>query len=221
MNEEVKNKIRSLKRDWDTDEDDKFGEDFTSPCIENSTLYRRLSGDFSSHVIKVLKTSTVKNLIDTKENQCRIKILTHPSLTEEDKTTLENVLKQGRDIRDLLDKIAERSVEKYLYKNEPHLDRQTRLDIFAQLIAKKNILIKFAFSKNPRSLFHKKKGIFNFPWGDKLYHIGGENFSVGGLKENNEAFNTFQSWHERDLEIIKKKMKNYLKRLGKINLQNI
>ena len=157
MSEDAKNKIRSLKRDWDTDEDDKFGEDFTSPCIENSTLYRRLSGDFSSHVIKVLKTSTVKNLIDTKENQCRIKILTHPSLTEEDKTTLENVLNQGRDIRDLLDKIAERSVEKYLYKNEPHLDRQTRLDIFAQLIAKKNILIKFAFSKNPRSLFHKKK----------------------------------------------------------------
>jgi|TARA_B100001964_G_scaffold173638_1_gene191239 superfamily II DNA or RNA helicase len=211
MSEDAKNKIRSLKRNWDTDQDDRFGEDFTSPCIEYSTLYRRQSGDFSSHVIKVLKTSTVKNLIETEENQCRIKILTHPTLTEEDKTTLENVLRQGRDIKDFLEKIMERSVEKYLYKNEPHLDKQTRLDIFAQLVAKKNILIKFAFSKNPRSLFHKKQGIFTFPWGDKLYHIGGENFSVGGLEINNEHFCTFQSWHERDLEVIEENEKLFEK----------
>ena len=72
-------------------------------------------------------------------------------------------------------------------------------------------MIKFAFSKNPRSLFHKKKGIFNFPWGDKLYHIGGENFSVGGLEINNEHFCTFQSWHERDLEVIEENEKLFEK----------
>jgi superfamily II DNA or RNA helicase len=203
MNEEAKNKIRSLKRVWDTDVDDKIGEEFTSPCIKSSTLYRRLTGDFSSHVLRALNTSTIKNLLDSKENQYRIKILTHPSLTEEDKTTLENVLQHRQDLNDFLDKLMERSVEKFIYKNEPYLDRQTRLDIFAQLIAKKNILIKFAFSKNPRALFHKKKGIFTFPWGDQLYHVGGNNETIGGLEINNEAFDTFQSWHERDLEVIK------------------
>ncbi len=203
MSEEAKNKIRSLKRVWDTDVDDKIGEKFTSPCIESSTLYRRLTGDFSSHVLRALKTNAIKNLLDSKENQCRIKILTHPSLTEEDKRTLENVLQHKQDLNDFLDKLMERSVEKFIYKNEPYLDRQTRLDIFAQLIAKKNILIKFAFSKNPRALFHKKKGIFTFPWGDQLYHVGGNNETIGGLEINNEAFDTFQSWHERDLEVIK------------------
>ncbi len=203
MSEEAKNKIRSLKRVWDTDVDDKIGEKFTSPCIESSTLYRRLTGDFSSHVLRALKTNAIKNLLDSKENQCRIKILTHPSLTEEDKRTLENVLQHKQDLNDFLDKLMERSVENFLYKNEPHLNRQTRLDIFAQLIAKKNIIIKFAFSNNPQAIFHKKKGIFTFPWGDQLYHVGGNNETLRGLETSNEAFDTFQSWHDRDLEVIK------------------
>ena len=230
MTEELKNKIRSLKIYWDTDKGDKIGEEFSSPCIEASYLYKRQTGDFTSNVLRVLNNSTIKSLINTKENECRIRYITHPTLTEEDKKILKDVIKNKQNLEEYLEKLMDRSVQLFLDESDPSLDRQSRLDIFAQLIAKKTILIKFAFSINPHALFHKKIGIFYFPWGDKLSFIGGNNDTLRGLQINNESFDTRQSWNERDLEIIKEqdeifelawngKSPNYITR--KLNLKTL
>ena len=40
MSEEAKNKIRSLKRNWDTDQDDKFGGDLLELAMLNTRIYR-------------------------------------------------------------------------------------------------------------------------------------------------------------------------------------
>ena len=98
MTEELKNKIRSLKIYWDTDKGDKIGEEFSSPCIEASYLYKRQTGDFTSNVLRVLNNSTIKSLINTKENECRIRYITHPTLTEEDKKILKDVIKNKQNL---------------------------------------------------------------------------------------------------------------------------
>ncbi len=78
------------------------------------------------------------------------------TLDEPEKKTLEEYLKNKSNLNEYLEKLMDRSVEKYLSDTNPEINHQAKLDIFATLVAKKTIIIKFAFPKKPRSIFHKK-----------------------------------------------------------------
>ena len=134
------------------------------------------------------------------------------TLEEADKNTLETYLKNKSNLDEYLESLMTRSIEKYLTDSNPEMDRQSRLDIFATLVAKKTIIIKFAFPKKPHSIFHKKTGIFHFKWGDKISFVGGNNDTVGGLENNIETLETRKSWAgPDDIKIIKKREEDFYK----------
>ena len=210
MSENYKRIIRELPTTFDTEDDQKIGKELNSPCIQGSYLYQRLTGDLTSNFLKILTEDCVKDLLKTEEGICRIEFVTHMTLEEVDKNTLETYLKNRSNLEEYLESLMTRSVEKYLTDANPEIDRQSRLDIFATLVAKKTIIIKFAFPKKPRSIFHKKTGIFHFDWGDKISFIGGHNDTIGGLENNIEELELRKSWiGENDIDIITKREKTF------------
>jgi superfamily II DNA or RNA helicase len=210
MSENYKRIIRELPTTFDTEDDQKIGKELNSPCIQGSYLYQRLTGDLTSNFLKILTEDCVKDLLKTEEGICRIEFVTHMTLEEADKNTLETYLKNRSNLEEYLESLMTRSVEKYLTDANPEIDRQSRLDIFATLVAKKTIIIKFAFPKKPRSIFHKKTGIFHFDWGDKISFIGGHNDTIGGLENNIEELELRKSWiGENDIDIITKREKTF------------
>ena len=210
MSENYKRIIRELPTTFDTEDDQKIGKELNSPCIQGSYLYQRLTGDLTSNFLKILTEDCVKDLLNTEEGICRIQFVTHMTLEEADKNTLETYLKNRSNLEEYLESLMTRSVEKYLTDANPEIDRQSRLDIFATLVAKKTIIIKFAFPKKPRSIFHKKTGIFHFKWGDKISFIGGHNDTIGGLENNIEELELRKSWiGENDINIITKREKTF------------
>ena len=190
MSDNFKAIIRNLPTTFDTEDDQKIGKELNSPCIQASTLYQRQTGDLTSNFLKILTEDCVKDLLKTEKGICRIQYITHMTLEEADKKTLEEYLINKNNLDEYLETLMDRSVEKYLSDSNLEIDYQSRLDIFATLIAKKTIIIKFAFPKKPRSIFHKKTGIFHFDWGDKISFIGGNNDTIGGLENNIEELGT-------------------------------
>lgn len=206
MSDNFKAIIRNLPTTFDTEDDQKIGKELNSPCIQASTLYQRQTGDLTSNFLKILTEDCVKDLLKTEKGVCRIQYITHMTLDEAEKKTLEEYLKNKSNLDEYLEKLMDRSVEKYLSDTNHEINHQAKLDIFATLVAKKTIIIKFAFPKKPRSIFHKKTGIFHFDWGDKISFIGGQNDTAGGLENNIEELELRKSWlGENDLNVIKKR----------------
>ena len=212
MSENFKTIIRELPTVFDTEDGHKIGKQFNSPCIEGSHLYQRQTGDLTSNFLKILTEDCIKDLLNTEKDVCRIQYITYMTLEEADKDTLETYLKNKSNLDEYLETLMTRSIEKFLSTSNPEMDRQSRLDIFATLIAKRTIIIKFAFPKMPRSIFHKKTGIFHFKWGDKISFVGGNNDTVGGLENNIETLETRKSWAgPDDVKIIEKREEDFYK----------
>jgi superfamily II DNA or RNA helicase len=211
MSDNFKSIIRNLPTIFDTEDGQIIGKEFNSPCIIGSSLYQRQTGDLTSNFLKVLTDECVKDLLNTEKDKCRIQYITHMTLEEADKNALEEYLKNKSNLDLYLEKLMDRSINNFLSSSDYEIDKQSRLDIFTTLIGKKTIIIKFAFPKEPHSIFHKKTGIFHFDWGDKISFVGGNNDTVGGLKKNIETLETRQSWlGENDLKIINKREKDFI-----------
>ncbi len=203
MSENFKNIIRELPPVFNTEEGHHIGREFNSPCIIGSNLYQRQTGALTSNFLKVLTKETIDDLLKTEKNKCRIQFLTHPKLEEVDKKALKEYLENKSQLEPFLEKLMDRSINEFINSSDYEIDKQSRLDIFTTLVAKKTIIIKFGFPKDPYKLFHKKTGIFHFDWGDKIGFIGGQNDTEGGLQSNIEILGTRQSWiSDYDLKII-------------------
>ena len=182
MSENFKNIIRELPPVFNTEEGHHIGREFNSPCIIGSNLYQRQTGALTSNFLKVLTKETIDDLLKTEKNKCRIQFLTHPKLEEVDKKALKDYLENKSQLEPFLEKLMDRSINEFIDSSDYEMDKQSRLDIFTTLVAKKTIIIKFGFPKDPYILFHKKTGIFHFDWGDKIGFIGGQNDTEGGLQ---------------------------------------
>lgn len=203
MSENFKKIIRELPPVFNTEEGHHIGKEFNSPCIIGSSLYQRQTGALTSNFLKVLTKETIDDLLKTEKDKCRIQFLTHPKLEEVDKKALKDYLENKSQLEPFLEKLMERSISEFINNSDYEIDKQSRLDIFTTLVAKRTIIIKFGFPKDPYKLFHKKTGIFHFDWGDKIGFIGGQNDTEGGLQNNIEILGTRQSWiSEYDLKII-------------------
>ena len=92
MSDNFKAIIRNLPTTFDTEDDQKIGKELNSPCIQASTLYQRQTGDLTSNFLKILTEDCVKDLLKTEKGICRIQYITHMTLEEADKKTLEEYL---------------------------------------------------------------------------------------------------------------------------------
>ncbi len=146
--------------------------DFYVPCLENSVLYRRAAGYFTSSGLS-LAAKGIAHLI---RNGGHIRLVASPHLTEADLTAIAN----GYGSRDeILRAALARDVEDA--KTEIEKDRLAAL---AWLISNGTLDIKLAFRVEPytrrvqRGIYHEKIGIFTDAEGNRVAFTGSQNETV-------------------------------------------
>ncbi|WP_440677406.1 DEAD/DEAH box helicase family protein [Candidatus Pelagibacter sp. HIMB1587] len=201
---EIKKFIENLKPTYDNAYGDNLGKDFYSPCLENCKQYKRMTGEFRSSVIFDWGKALLK-ILDNEDEKCIVKIIANPSLNAFDAEALKKTIEMKDDNfwNEISDKIYEDAkllVNKDLEKQD---ERDIKLKIFAYLVAKKKLILKFGFPRhieNP-GMFHWKKGMFYFDEGLKVGFNGGPNESHGGHERNIEGIDVFTNINGEDVHI--------------------
>ncbi len=171
--------------------------DFFIPCLEESTLYRRSAGYFSSAGL-ALAARGVASLV-TRKGEMRLVV--SPELDPQDVEALQGALDEPETV---LKRIVASSMEDV----EDALTRD-RLNALAWLAAKGYLRIKLALRVNERSeimggIYHEKAGIFSDETQDCVAFSGSANETAGGFIQNFESFDVFCSWKDTDGRVVEK-----------------
>jgi len=226
--------FNNLKNDYDSGEGDDLGADFFSPCLKCCIQYDRTTSDFTSNVIFQWGEAILK-LVDIDNHPCKIRIIAHHKLHNEDKIILEEHLKNEHKFDEYLEKISEGIFDDALKLAEGNAERETKLKMFAYLIATKRLELKFAFPHHVQNanVYHQKYGIFTFQDNLKIGFLGGPNETVGGYLNNIETIEVFNgkigsdlkrinSWEEKFLRSWNDKAKGFrTKPISKKTLERI
>ena len=207
MDNQIREFIAKLKPSYDSGFGDNLGKEFYSPCLENCREYRRMTGEFRSSVIFDWGKALLK-ILDNDDDKCIVKIIANPSLNQFDAETLKKTL-NDKDETDHFDDIYENAKSLVNQDLDKKDEREVKLKIFAYLIYKKKLILKFAFPNHiPRQgIFHVKKGIFYFEEGLKVGFNGGPNESHGGHELNIEGIDVYTNLDGNNAHIEDSEMK--------------
>ena len=162
MENDIRELIKNLKVSYHSGHGDKLHQDFYSPLLANCNQYKRETGDFTSNVILDWGEALL-NVIDKPEGECVIKIIAAPNLREEDKLLLTEVMNKQKD-ESYIDQITDNIFHEAFDFSKGNPENEIKLKIFAYLIVKKILILKFGFPKHVPSpgVFHSKAGIFYY-----------------------------------------------------------
>lgn len=170
--------------------DDLVG-DFFNPCLENSSLYRRAAGYFSSWGLAL----AARGIANLTISGGKMQLVVSPFLEPEDVAVLHAAAENPA--------IALRAiVAKSIADIEDALIKD-RLNALAWLAASGLLEIKLALRVNPhgkfaRGIYHEKVGIFTDSAGNHVAFSGSSNETAGGLLENFESIKVFCSWKDSE-----------------------
>lgn len=175
----------NLKFYYNNDDDDLIN-DFYIPVIEETKIYKRSTGFFSS--------SSFWEIIDGLKNflvaDGKIQLIVSPNLSEKDIEAI-----------NLGEKAKEDSVEAFIIANILEDKKyEDQFNLLAWLIYQEKLEIKFVIKKdiNNFGIFHDKTAIMIDEKGDKVAFHGSLNESITAYKDNFEAINVFMGWIESD-----------------------
>jgi DNA phosphorothioation system restriction enzyme len=189
----------SPKNSYRTGRDD-LVKDFYVPCLQESLLYRRSAGYFSSHGL-ALAARGVAHLVT---RGGKMKLVVSPHLEPDDVDAIQS----GLDQPGLLRAVAAKS----LADLADELVRD-RLNALAWLAATGHLEIRLALRVDDegqvsRGLYHEKVGIFSDDVQNHVAFCGSSNETAGGLLENFESIEVFRSWNDPD-ERVDEKIVNF------------
>ena len=102
----------------------------------------------------------VLKLVDIDNHKCKIRMVAHHKLHDDDKKILEEYVENQNKIDEHLEKISDGIFEEAIKLAEGNVDRETKLKMFAYLIAKETK--DTCFSHHEKSnVFHQKYGILD------------------------------------------------------------
>lgn len=183
----IKNEYRSLL--------DNVVTDFYIPVLQESILYQRAVGFFSSSALIAISKG-VEGLV---ANGGKIQIIASPRLSQED---IDEISK-GYEVRKIIERALLRGVV------EPSsIEESERLSYIASLIAKGVLDVKIAFlsSKNEIAMYHEKMGIMSDREGNAVAFSGSMNESENAFSSNYESFDVFCSWTNDRERVFQKQM---------------
>lgn len=183
----IKNEYRSLL--------DNVVVDFYIPVLQESNLYQRAVGFFSSSALIAISKG-VEGLV---ANGGRIRIIASPRLSQED---IDEISK-GYEVRKIIERALLRGVV-----DPASIEESERLSYIASLIAKGVLDIKIAFlsSKNEIAMYHEKMGIMSDREGNAVAFSGSMNESENAFSSNYESFDVFCSWTNDRERVFQKQM---------------
>jgi DNA phosphorothioation system restriction enzyme len=171
--------------------------DLFVPCLENSILYRRAAGYFTSFGLG-LAARGVASLASRKGT---MRLVASPHLEPGDVEALRAAKERPQEI---LRSIVSRSmteIEEAILKD--------RLNALAWLAASGCLEIRLALrldeeGRFSRGIFHEKTGIFTDEEGYHVAFSGSSNETAGGLVENFESVDVYRSWKDPDARVAQK-----------------
>lgn len=165
---------------------DNIPKDFMIPLLEESKVYKRGTGYFSSSALLELSIG-IGGLV---KNHGHIYMIVSPELSKEDILAIERGLKN-------LGKVVE---ETFIHQLEiPASDYQKeRLNLLANLIASGVLEIKIACTKNGKGIFHDKFGIVYDDVQNKVAFHGSMNETESGFRSNFEGIDVYKSWANKE-----------------------
>jgi superfamily II DNA or RNA helicase len=142
----------------------------------------------------------------------QIRLLISPQLPQKDWEALRSSIDPDAR-RKLLERNADEFVARaLLWTEEGNITERDCADLLAWLIATERLTIRFAWNMSAGAelgIFHKKIGIFTFPWGDTVAFTGSANESWSGHTINSESVDVYRSWDDRDVERIQEKTEEF------------
>lgn len=170
---------------------DDLVQDFFVPCLENSVLYRRAAGYFSSSGLAL----AARGVASLASRHGKMKLVVSPHLQPDDVVALQAANENPADaVRAIVAKSLA-DIEDALIKD--------RLNALAWLAAAGLLEIKLALRLDQkgnysRGIFHEKSGIFTDTAENHVTFSGSSNETAGGLVENFESIKAFCSWKDTE-----------------------
>lgn len=174
-------------------------QDFYVPCLENSIVYNRAVGYFSSSSMAV----AAKGLTALIRSGGKMQLVASPQLSPEDADAIAQGLKQREAvITDTLLRELESEFDQIVHD---------RLTCLAWLLAKGLLEIKLAIPKKirDRGIYHEKMGIFADGEGNFATFMGSANESYSALIENFECIDVYCSWDAPFRKRALRKVENF------------
>jgi DNA phosphorothioation system restriction enzyme len=171
--------------------------DFFVPCMEQSVLYRRAAGYFTSFGLGL----AARGVASLASRKGKMRLVASPHLEPGDVEALRTAAERPAEV---LRSVVSRSMNEI----EDVLLRD-RLNGLAWLAASGCLEIRLALrldedGRFSRGIFHEKTGIFSDESSDHIAFSGSSNETAGGLVENFESVDVFRSWHDPDGRVAQK-----------------
>jgi superfamily II DNA or RNA helicase len=167
--------------------------EFLIPCLQNSVLYKRAVGYFTSASL----AEAARGLVGLVQNGGRMLLVASPRLTEED---IEKI-KKGYDVRETIESALLRDIQIPLSEID-----SARVRNLTWMIAtnKLDIRIVRPWDLTGTGIYHEKIGIFYDSFdeesSDKIAFCGSMNETPGGLISNYESIDVSISWDKAERE---------------------
>lgn len=163
--------------------------EFYLPCLEQTTLYRRAVGYFTSGGLAY----AARGIASLVSRHGRMRLVASPCLEEGDLEAL-------RQAADRPEEVLRNVIARSLTEIEDHLIRD-RLNALAWLIADGALEVRLALrldekGRIARGLYHEKIGVFTDAAENHVAFAGSSNETPGGLVENFESIKVFLSWDD-------------------------
>jgi DNA phosphorothioation system restriction enzyme len=188
----------AIQDDYRSDGSDLIRE-FYIPCLENSTVYKRAVGFFSSTSMAVV----AKGLTALIRTGGKMQLVASPCLSQEDAEAIATGLRQREEV------IANAIVRELDQEFEQIV--RDRLACLAWLLGQGVLEIKLAVASNIRSqgIYREKLGIFADAADNIVAFTGSANESSTALIDNFECIDVFCSWNPGVRERALRKAENF------------
>ena len=159
--------------------------EFYTPVLQESVLYQRSVGFFSSTALIEL----TKGIAGIVKNGGKIQFIVSPYLSEEDVVAIQ----KGYEKKKIIEQALLRE-----YKEPENYFQEERLNLLSHLIKNGNLEIKVAFTPPNKStgMYHEKVGIVTDAEGNKIVFTGSLNETINAFYNNYESIVVFTSWEE-------------------------
>jgi len=179
-----------LKLSYRTGRDD-LVKGFFVPCMEQSLIYRRAAGYFTSSGLAL----AARGVASLALRGAVMKLVVSPYLEQSDVEALQSARNNPISALSMITAKSLADIEGALIRD--------RLNALAWLSAAGLLEIKLALRLNElgeftRGLFHEKTGVFTDEQGNHVSFSGSSNETAGGLVENFESIKVFCSWKDTE-----------------------
>ena len=185
-----------------------LGKDFFEVCFRWCSHYSRAAGYFSSSALITWFGGLARLLREG--DDMTVRLLASYQLSDGDAEAL-RLATEPEERRRILDRTSDELIGFLVSLVEDEKSEGARLQLFAWLVAKGHIELRFAHPIAPAEdgIFHEKIGVFDFPWGDSIAFTGSANETGGGHTRNYESIDVYRSWVEADARRIEVKREQF------------